>query len=49
MSTTAKCSICRSRRPEGYFVAGGDPKQLVVIEGRGTSPARETGTEEDEE
>jgi hypothetical protein len=34
--------------PDGYFVAGGDPKQLVVVEGAGLLLARETGTEEEE-
>jgi hypothetical protein len=34
---------------DGYFVPGGDPKQLVVVEGAGLILARETGTEEDED
>jgi hypothetical protein len=34
---------------DGYFVASGDPKQLVVVEGAGLILAKETGTEEDEE
>ena len=34
--------------PAGYFVGGGDPKQLVVVEGAGLLLARETGTEEEE-
>ena len=34
---------------EGYFLTGGDPKQLVVVEGAGLILARETGTEEDED
>jgi hypothetical protein len=35
--------------PEGYFVPGGDPKQVVVVEGAGLILARETGTEEEED
>ena len=34
---------------DGYFVAGGDSKQLVVVEGAGLLLARETGSDEDEE
>ena len=34
---------------DGYFMAGGDPKQLVVVEGAGLLLARETGSDEDEE
>jgi hypothetical protein len=35
--------------PEGYFVAGIDPKTLVVVEGAGLILARETGSTEEEE
>ena len=35
--------------PEGYFVADGDPKQLIVVGGAGLLLARETGKEEDED
>jgi len=35
--------------PDGYFVAGGDSKQLVVVEGAGLLLARETGKEDDED
>jgi hypothetical protein len=34
---------------DGYFVAEGDPSQLVVVEGAGLILAKETGTEEDED